>query len=77
MIISLVSFFASLLITCRMRLQIRKAVIREIPHVVKSGELVDKIADVLSQMLQQTDELQEIAMLTNVLVQLLKSHPKG
>ncbi|CAG9536960.1 unnamed protein product [Cercopithifilaria johnstoni] len=55
---------------------IRKAVIREIPHVVKSGELVDKIADVLSQMLQQTDELQEIAMLTNVLVQFLKSHPK-
>uniref|UniRef100_A0A8R1XXH3 Uncharacterized protein n=1 Tax=Onchocerca volvulus TaxID=6282 RepID=A0A8R1XXH3_ONCVO len=55
---------------------IRKAVIREVPHLVKSGELVDKIADVLSQMLQQTDELQEIAMLTNVLVQFLKSHPK-
>lgn len=51
--------------------------IREVAHVVKSGELVDKIADVLSQMLQQTDELQEIAMLTNVLVQFLKSHPKG
>ncbi|KAK6109581.1 Apoptosis inhibitory protein 5 (API5) family protein [Brugia pahangi] len=55
---------------------IRKAVIREVSHVVKSGELVDKIADVLSQMLQQTDELQEITMLTNVLVQFLKSHPK-
>lgn len=55
---------------------IRKAVIREVPHLVKSGELVDKIADVLSQMLQQTDELQEITMLTNVLVQFLKSRPR-
>ncbi|VDN18943.1 unnamed protein product [Gongylonema pulchrum] len=57
-------------------LQIRKVVIREVPNLVKSDELVDKIADVLSQMLQQTDEPKEIVMLTSVLIQFLKTHPK-
>ncbi|VDN07396.1 unnamed protein product [Thelazia callipaeda] len=56
--------------------EIRKAVIREVPHVFKSGELIDKIADVLSQMLQQSDDMQEIAMLDGVLVRFLKAYPK-
>ncbi|VDK50132.1 unnamed protein product [Anisakis simplex] len=55
----------------------RKAVIRELSQLVKTGELVDKIADVLSQMLQQTDDPQEMSILTNTLVQFLKSYPKG
>uniref|UniRef100_A0A158Q6F1 Cnd1 domain-containing protein n=1 Tax=Dracunculus medinensis TaxID=318479 RepID=A0A158Q6F1_DRAME len=56
--------------------QIRKVVIREMSHLVKAGQLVDKIADVLSQMLQQTDESQEITLLTNALAECLKCHPK-
>ncbi|KHN86994.1 Apoptosis inhibitor 5 [Toxocara canis] len=55
----------------------RKAVIRELSQLVKTGELVDKIADVLSQMLQQTDDPQEMSMLTNTLAQFLKSYPRG
>lgn len=51
--------------------------IREMSHLVKAGQLVDKIADVLSQMLQQTDESQEITLLTNALAECLKCHPKG
>ncbi|VDM47715.1 unnamed protein product [Toxocara canis] len=54
----------------------RKAVIRELSQLVKTGELVDKIADVLSQMLQQTDDPQEMSMLTNTLAQFLKSYPR-
>uniref|UniRef100_A0A0M3HFB1 CID domain-containing protein n=1 Tax=Ascaris lumbricoides TaxID=6252 RepID=A0A0M3HFB1_ASCLU len=58
-------------------LQTRKAVIRELSQLVKTGQLVDKFADVLSQMLQQTDDAQEMSMLTNTLAQFLKSYPKG
>lgn len=54
----------------------RKAVIRELSQLVKTGQLVDKFADVLSQMLQQTDDAQEMSMLTNTLAQFLKSYPK-
>lgn len=57
-------------------IETRKSVIREMSHLVKADELADKIADVLSQMLQQTDEPQEVTMLTVLLIRFLKSYPK-
>lgn len=58
-------------------LQTRKAVIREMSHLVKIGLLVEETSHVLSELLQLTDRNDETTMVNDLLVRFLKSYPKG
>uniref|UniRef100_A0A0N5AYY2 Apoptosis inhibitor 5 n=1 Tax=Syphacia muris TaxID=451379 RepID=A0A0N5AYY2_9BILA len=54
----------------------RKAVIREMSHLVKMGLLVEETANVLSELLQLTDRNDETTMVHDLLMRFLKSYPK-